>query len=253
MKIDKLRWRFDVLFSKIRGREVLEWSYIFKELFKKHPSKSVSLQLEDIGEDLLKLHWPNGITIYWPKIYKYEFLNFVYEEVYGHKGCIYEFPGKVDIYPGDVVIDGGACEGFFSLYCLSKGASVISIEPNPVIANVLKRTLEPWIEKGKAIVVERLLGSKAGEMNLIVDSTNVGSSSIVDGWVTGSSVKVPVSTLDQLIKELNLSHVDFVKLDVEGAEREVIKGAKTTIHEFQPKWAVAGYHLPDDYYVLIKL
>jgi FkbM family methyltransferase len=159
----------------------------------------------------------------------------------------------VDISPGDVVIDGGACEGFFSLYCFSKGASVISIEPNPVTANVLKRTLEPWIEKGKAIVVERLLGSKAGEMDLIIDPTNVGSSSIVDGWVTGSSVKVPMITLDQLVKELNLSRVDFVKLDVEGAERGVIKGAKTTIVEFQPKWAVAAYHLPYDYYVLVEL
>lgn len=227
--------------------------YILRELFKSHTSETVLLQVKDAEEELLKLYYPNGITIYWPKIYKYEFLNFVYEEVYGSKGCIYEFPGKADISPDDGVIDGGACEGLFSLYCLSKGASVISIEPNPVVANALKRTLEPWIEKGKAIVVEQLLGSKAGEMDLIINTTNVGSSSIVDGWVTGSSVNVPMITLDQLIKELNLSRVDFVKLDVEGAEREVVKGARATIEEFQPKWAIAGYHLPDDYYVLIKL
>lgn len=49
------------------------------------------------------------------------FRKLLYEEVYGRRGCIYQLPGKVEVRPGAWVIDGDACEGLFTLYCLGGG------------------------------------------------------------------------------------------------------------------------------------
>ncbi|MCX7998577.1 MAG: FkbM family methyltransferase, partial [Leptospiraceae bacterium] len=43
-----------------------------------------------------------------------------------------------------------------------------------------------------------------------------------------------------------IKQVDFIKIDTEGAEKEIIKGAKETIRKFKPRMAIAAYHLPDD-------
>jgi hypothetical protein len=60
-------------------------------------------------------------------------------------------------------------------------------------------------------------------------------------------------TLDSFCKEYNVERVDFIKIDAEGSEREIIKGAKETIKRFKPKMAIAAYHLPDDKKVIPEL
>jgi hypothetical protein len=66
-------------------------------------------------------------------------------------------------------------------------------------------------------------------------------------------VKVKTMTLDSFCKEYNVERVDFIKIDAEGSEREIIKGAKETIKRFKPKMAIAAYHLPDDKKVILEL
>jgi FkbM family methyltransferase len=51
-----------------------------------------------------------------------------------------------------------------------------------------------------------------------------------------------VTTVDEFVAGEGLERVDFIKLDVEGVEREVIMGAKKTIVGFSPKMAVSLYH-----------
>jgi len=53
-----------------------------------------------------------------------------------------------------------------------------------------------------------------------------------EGW---KSVTIEVDTLDNIVKNLNLNRVDFLKIDTEGAELDVIEGAKDTIKKYQPK------------------
>lgn len=53
-------------------------------------------------------------------------------------------------------------------------------------------------------------------------------------------------TLDNFVDQNNIERVDFIKIDTEGAERQIIKGAKETIKKFKPKMAIAAYHFPDD-------
>jgi len=54
-------------------------------------------------------------------------------------------------------------------------------------------------------------------------------------------------TLDSFVKEYDVERVDFIKIDTEDSEREILKGAKETIRKFKPRMAIAAYHLlPDD-------
>jgi hypothetical protein len=60
-------------------------------------------------------------------------------------------------------------------------------------------------------------------------------------------------TLDSFVKEYDVERVDFIKIDTEDSEREILKGAKETIRKFKPRMAIAAYHLPDDKKVIPEL
>jgi hypothetical protein len=47
--------------------------------------------------------------------------------------------------------------------------------------------------------------------------------------------------------------VDFIKLDIEGAEEQALRGAEQTIRKMRPKMAVCLYHSPDDFVRLPRL
>ena len=59
-------------------------------------------------------------------------------------------------------------------------------------------------------------------------------------------------TLDSYVAEHKLPHVDFIKLDVEGAELDILRGAASSIVRWKPKIAVSAYHKADDLWVLTK-
>lgn len=63
-------------------------------------------------------------------------------------------------------------------------------------------------------------------------------------------LKVPLTTLDHLISLLDLRRVDLIKLDVEGAERDVINGAWEMIEWHRPMLQVSIYHKPNDLFGL---
>jgi hypothetical protein len=53
---------------------------------------------------------------------------------------------------------------------------------------------------------------------------------------------IEVTTIDEFVSNEQIERVDFIKLDVEGVERDVILGARKTISRFCPKMAVSLYH-----------
>ena len=64
------------------------------------------------------------------------------------------------------------------------------------------------------------------------------------------SVLVPLTTIDKLVAELKLPRVDFIKMDIEGAEVPALAGAHETIARFKPRLAIATEHKPDDEYTI---
>lgn len=62
-----------------------------------------------------------------------------------------------------------------------------------------------------------------------------------------------MTTIDKLVSELKLERVDFIKMDIEGAEQKAIFGARETLARYRPRMAICVYHLPDDPVTIPKL
>lgn len=140
--------------------------------------------------------------------------------------------------PGDTFIDCGANIGYFSVLAgqvVGKQGQVISIEANPDTYHLLQRNLKA---NHLDLSIHCALTSQAGEVELFmpVDGGDVYSSLKPGGLVSGSiqSFKVKARTLDSVIQEFELTKVDLIKIDIEGAELDVLYTASHALSVFRP-------------------
>lgn len=162
------------------------------------------------------------------------------------KRSIY-FSGDHAIKPGDVVLDCGANVGVFTRQVLELGAAkVVAIEPAPENLECLRRNFKTEIESGRVIVYPKGVWNKDDELELNVDPANSAADSFVIKR-EGSHVvaRVPLTTIDKLVVELGLPKVDFIKMDIEGAEPNAIDGAAETLKRFKPRLSLSAYHAAD--------
>jgi UDP-3-O-acyl-N-acetylglucosamine deacetylase len=86
---------------------------------------------------------------------------------------------------------------------------------------------------------------------LNVDDTNFAANSVaMHSDSSHASVRVPLTTIDRIVAELNLPRVDFIKMDIEGAEIPALRGAHATLERYKPRLAIAAEHKPDDQYTI---
>ncbi len=156
----------------------------------------------------------------------------------------------VTVKSGDIVIDAGAWIGDFSAYSASRGAEVYAFEPVAETFYWLQKTAE--LNNGKIYPVQKGLNDSEEELQITVDKTNSGSNSLVKANTYGYE-KIIVTTLDKFVEENKIEKVDFIKSDIEGAERNLLKGAVNVLKTFAPKLAICTYHLPDDPEVLEQI
>ena len=130
-----------------------------------------------------------------------------------------------------VFVDVGANIGFFSLYAAKGATKVIAFEP----ISFLHKQFSSSIQKNNINNIDLrqiACGSKKGSGVINLMSNNIGSSSLVlENEQTYGNETVSISTLD---KELENQRVDFIKIDVEGYEWEVLQGAKNVISINRP-------------------
>ena len=89
------------------------------------------------------------------------------------------------------------------------------------------------------------------QLTLNVDDTNFAANSVVlRPDESHPSILVPLTTIDRIVAELNLPRVDFIKMDVEGAEVKAIAGARETLLRFKPRLSIATEHKPDDEFTI---
>jgi len=138
---------------------------------------------------------------------------------------------------GDLVFDIGANKGEYTSMFHRLGAAVVAVEPNPLCCETLSK-----LERLKNIHVEKVAaGHAAGSAKLrLCDQSNL--STLSDDWFLSSreaptyrnvkwldQIEVPLTTLDLLSKRYGIPV--FVKIDVEGYEKNVIDGMS-----FAPKF-----------------
>lgn len=158
------------------------------------------------------------------------------------------------IRPGDVVLDAGANVGVFTRKALWAGASkVIAIEPGPENLECLRRTFAAEIADGRVVLYPKGVWDKDDVLKLSVDPTNSARDTFVRPIENAQFIEVPLTTIDKMVDELQLTRVDFIKMDIEGAEQKAVVGAKNTLAEYRPRMALCIYHLTSDPIMVPKL
>jgi FkbM family methyltransferase len=162
--------------------------------------------------------------------------------------------GEEQLRKGDVVVDIGAHIGTFGDDALRRGASkVIMVEPDPVNVECLRRNFREEIADGRVVVVPEGAWSSESTLEFTTGVTNSGTGSFVILESGSDKIQVPVRRLDDMLKRLAIPKVNFIKIDIEGAEREALKGARETMKNDKPRLMLDAYHLPDDPVVLPAL
>ncbi len=162
--------------------------------------------------------------------------------------------GETKIQPGDIVIDAGANYGFFTAFACNRGGLVYAFEPIESTIDILKETLAVNKIEEKAVIVKNALGEKSQQAEMTICNDNLAASTYVkDLNVTGTKAIVNIVSLDEYVIQNGLPRVDFIKADIEGAERDLLLGAQMVLKKYKPKLALCTYHLPDDKEVLTKL
>lgn len=126
---------------------------------------------------------------------------------------------------GWVVFDVGANIGLFSLLQAARGARVYAFEPN---AECYRRLLKNIEENGADSIsaCNSAVALQPGKASLSVPWAATHSGTLlgpVDGARTSSQL-VDVTSLDHVVKEQSIDHIDLLKVDAEGSEGDVLRG-----------------------------
>lgn len=143
------------------------------------------------------------------------------------------------IRKGDTVLDIGANLGMVTVYMASlvgSSGAVHAFEPNPRLVELLRRTLDrnclPQVK-----LHEFGLGPTESTLELRVPLSDTGEGSLVRNRATEEciSVQVRVRTLDDVANEQDIQHVSLLKIDVEGFEASVFRGAMRFLERVRPE------------------
>ncbi len=145
-----------------------------------------------------------------------------------------------------VAVDLGSNCGMFTIPLarrLGDKGKVISVEPDKENIKILKRNIA-LNKLQNVIVVEKGCFSKKGEMTLYLDDLGTGGHSLLSRGEK-NKVLIPVDSLDDILKELKIDHVDLIKMDVMGVELETFEGAKQILKKCHPKIVFELLHKED--------
>jgi len=185
-------------------------------------------KLDDIGYPLKLYSRPAGIMAI------YILQQYVY-----NRGSIIVKP-----QPGDYVIDAGGCWGdtalFFS-HTIGQAGRVYTFEFIPDNVGIMARNFELNPELSNRVeIIQSPLGDSTGSP--LFCSNRGPSSRVSNEKVNESDLQVFTLSIDDFVESKNIPKVDFIKMDIEGAELAALLGAKNTIEKYRPKLAISLYH-----------
>jgi len=148
---------------------------------------------------------------------------------------------------GDIVLDCGANVGVTVRVWLAAGAKqIVAIEPAPENIECLRRNFKDEIAAGRVIIYSKGVWDKDEILPMQIDPSNSAADSFLIHRQGDTETRgIPLTTIDKLVSELKLERVDFIKMDIEGAEPRAIVGGRETIAKYHPRMALCTYHAPD--------
>ena len=155
---------------------------------------------------------------------------------------------RAQVPRGGAFVDVGANVGTYALALaqhVGESGRVIAIEPHPITHARLafNRTASNYQQ---VHLVAAAAGTADGELMIETDGGNLGASHIVSGEPERNAIKVRAFRLQRILADAGLSHVDALKIDVEGYEDRVLTGFfKEAPRSLWPR-AVVIEHLEQD-------
>lgn len=174
---------------------------------------------------------------------------------------------KSSCVPGAVVLDIGAHIGLFATVAANLPAveKVYAFEPAPSTLPVLKQTISINHLTNAIEPVNEAMGKETGTITFYISDEEADNSNSLVSYKEDRNlqgVEVCINTIDHFVKARNLDRVDFIKIDVEGAELDTIRGGIDVFKKFQPSIILAihpepiekkGDKLEDIYNLLLSM
>ncbi len=159
------------------------------------------------------------------------------------------------------IIDAGAQIGVFSVYAnyFNPNATIYSFEPSKKIFNLLAKNTQ---NSQNIKIFNLALGESEKTINLLTGNKNplYGGDAIENSEMVLNqkekflnTEEIKMTTIDKLVETNNIQSVDFIKIDTEGYEKNILLGAKETIKKFSPIIVCSAYHLKNDKIEIPKL
>jgi FkbM family methyltransferase len=170
------------------------------------------------------------------------FISFLLEQ--------YKYKNKVFIKKGDYVIDGGGCYGDTALYfadMVKDQGKVFSFEFIKDNLDIFNKNIKLNPDKRDIIeLVERPLWSFSETEFSAVGS---GAGSRLSNIKENENAQLyKTISIDDFVAKNKIEKINFIKLDIEGAELEALKGAIKTIEKYKPQLAICVYHKNSDFW-----
>ena len=155
----------------------------------------------------------------------------------------------IDAEEGDTVLDLGACWGDTALYFSHKvgdNGKVYSFEFIPENINIFNINID--LNPNLASRIQLIPNPVSNTSEQLIHYKDIGPSSRVElqGFEGQTGTALTIS-IDDFVSSNSIDKVDFIKMDIEGAEPKALEGAIETIKKFRPKLAIAIYHSMDDF------
>ena len=184
-----------------------------------HAIKAASFKIGSDSEGFENWRTPQGE--YWiPALTRSALSSLEYQQQIGLYTAL-----PTPVLPGDIVLDGGAHVGVFTRVALKAGAKlVVAIEPAPENVECLRRNFRREIADGRVIIYAKGIWDKEDILPMFLNRNSAGDSFVQDRDPGAGMINLPLTTVDVLVAELQLPRVDFVKLDIKGAEVQAFMG-----------------------------
>ncbi|HKG42248.1 MAG TPA: FkbM family methyltransferase [Nitrososphaeraceae archaeon] len=171
--------------------------------------------------------------------------NFLIHDVYTsmvdhEEGIVEQFSPKT----GDIVIDVGAAFGFYTITAskrVGQRGKVVAIEPQPNILEMLNRNIK-LNKLANIITLNYAVYSERSKVRLYSNYSIIQERA---GQSLQSYIEVSADTLDNLLRQVGIDEVNWIKVDVEGAELEVLKGAAGILSRSSDISLLVEVHSPD--------
>ena len=141
-----------------------------------------------------------------------------------------------ELKPGDVVLDLGANIGYYTLLCaklVGQAGKVFAFEPDPDNFAILERNVE-LNEYENVVAVQAAVSNSSGTASLHLASENKGDHRLYGSQDDRPTIEVETLRLDEYLSDYS-GPIDFVKVDIQGAEGMALEGMHETLLRTKPR------------------